>query len=246
MAEAALETREASPIQHTSTAPDISEAPARFEAELRHAEELKMAIGQSPQDQLGQFDVFRDAVEALMQQSWFSVEEQPTLQQRIAALYQTALRWKQIYEHLHFADERRERLMAKEEPGRTSLDILEHQIWEEFQQHVAALAPHEAFFTPDMEVRYRQLCATIRVWQTINDHLYYGGEAMAVIQTHFSPPNIQKLRGEVMALKESSLLFAAYPLQIRRADALIQFCVENVRKVFDHATSFSESQTGSP
>lgn len=238
MQEVGLETLEASLIEHTSTAPDVSSARARFEAELKHAEELKTAIEQSSHAQLGQFDVFRDAVEALMQQSWFDPNEQLALQQRLAALYQTALHWKTIYEHLHYADQRRELLMTEEEPGRTPLVDLEHQVWTELQEHVAALAAHEAFFTPDTQIRHLQLRHTVEVWNVIYAALHYGEEAMAVLRERFSPEDIRKLRSQVLTLEED-LPFSTHPLQRRRADALREFCVHRIRRVFGHDTFFS-------
>ncbi|MFH1444011.1 MAG: hypothetical protein ABIG34_01320 [Candidatus Peregrinibacteria bacterium] len=196
---------------------------------LVEAEQLREDVQQGHCEQ---FPKLEHAIDILTQQSWFMSEDRTA---QCTELYETVLRWKTIYFHLHLAEESCTELKTLEEGD-------DGPLWEELRQHFFELEPLHQHFTPDMEIRYRQLQVEAHVWQQINGHLYYGGEAMAIVQERFSPPDIQKLRGEVIALWESHILLNAYPLQLRRAEALRDFWVQKIRNVFAHRPPMATQQ----
>jgi hypothetical protein len=202
---------------------------------LQRAQQLRMEVQRGHGER---FPELERAVDALTQLSWFTRGERS---EECRQLYETTSAWKKTYFHLYLADKCCEALRATQEGD-------DHHLWGELQRHLSELAPLQPSFAPDMEERYQGLCTTAHKWKEINDRLYYGGEAMAIIRQGFSPPAIRNLMGQVRALRESNLLYAAYPLQIQRAQALTRFWIEKVQMVFDHASigPVSHSQDNTP
>ncbi len=196
---------------------------------LEEAEQLKREVQQGHPEL---FPKLEHAIDMLTQQSWFTSGDRTA---QCTELYETVLHWKTVYFHLHLAEKRSAELKALQEGD-------DGPLWEELQRHLSELEPLHQFFVPDMEIRYRQLQVEARVWQQINGHLYYGGEAMAVVQERFSPPDIRKLRGEVLALWESHILLNACPLQRHRAEALKDFWIQKVQRVFAHRPPMATQQ----
>lgn len=196
-----------------------------------HAQQLEREIREGHPEL---FPAFESAVDTLTQLSWFQGDRQ---NEEHVQLYETACHWKAAYFHLHVASECCSSLWKAQEGD-------DHELWEKLLWHMSELERHKPFFTSDMEVRSLQFQNTIRVWRIINDHLYYGGEAVAAIEQGFSPFNIQKLRGEIVALYGGSLFLGdAYPLQRQRAQVLKDFWVTRIQAVFGHQTGFSPTST---
>jgi hypothetical protein len=179
------------------------------------------------------FDDLERAVSTITESSWYTADDLPP---EFMALQREVSRWGAAYYHLYLADQRFDELEKMQEGD-------DHWRFEDLWNHYTALMPLQPFFTPDMRVRYERLCAAVPQWKEIHDHLYYGGEAMAIIQDRFSPPDIRKLYTQVLALEKSSLQHAAYPLQRQRISALMQFWFDNIRQVFCHGTPLPDRTT---
>ena len=197
----------------------------RLETEICCAEKLKAVI-ETGSENRALFDRFCQVIDNLTQQSWYQGERQPQVQQRCAALYETARHWRIIYFHLYLADDLRAQL-AK---GRTrdglhiddprhqpsGQDSLEHYLWRELQRHIAEIEPHIPWATPHMHIRFKKATTYILLWRQIYSRLHFGEEAIR----EKAPTSPEEVEDQLLAL--GPVIDSSHPLQHARYDRLLR------------------------